>query len=55
MLALVRRFSSCASGSTAIEYALIASMISITIIVGATGVGTQVTGMYDSIQTALKR
>jgi pilus assembly protein Flp/PilA len=40
-------------GTTAIEYALIASLISIGILAAATSVGTTLTGVFLSVSTAL--
>jgi len=42
------------SGATAIEYALIASGISIAIVAAVYSVGTQVTADYQGVSTALK-
>jgi pilus assembly protein Flp/PilA len=42
------------SGATAIEYALIAAGISITIITVVQGIGTKVNANFSSVQTALK-
>jgi pilus assembly protein Flp/PilA len=36
-------------GATAIEYAMIASMISIAIVLGATTIGGKVTGFFNSV------
>jgi pilus assembly protein Flp/PilA len=52
--AVLRRFCNDASGATAIEYALIASGISIAIAATVLSVGTSVTGMFTSVSTALK-
>lgn len=41
------------SGATAIEYALIASLVSIVIIVGATLIGTNLNVTFDSLGIAL--
>lgn len=41
------------SGATAIEYALIAGLISIVIIVGATLIGTHLNVTFDTLGTAL--
>jgi pilus assembly protein Flp/PilA len=41
------------SGATAIEYGLIAALISVAIITGATAVGTQLNGTFSAIQTNL--
>ena len=41
------------SGATAIEYGLIAALISVVIIAAVTAVGTQLSGVFNSIATAL--
>jgi pilus assembly protein Flp/PilA len=41
------------SGATAIEYALIAVLISTAIIIGATALGTQLNTTYQSISTKI--
>ena len=50
----LRRFPKNESGATAIEYALIASGISIAIAGVVGGLGTTVKGFYTSVSTALK-
>jgi pilus assembly protein Flp/PilA len=45
---LIRRFIREAGGATAIEYALIASLISIGIIVGVAGIGTATAAKFSS-------
>jgi Flp pilus assembly pilin Flp len=40
-------------GAAAIEYALIASLISVVILAGVTGIGTQVVGMFKSVGSGL--
>ena len=40
-------------GVTAIEYALIAALIGIVIIVGATALGTQINGKFSAIATSI--
>jgi pilus assembly protein Flp/PilA len=50
----LRRFRSDAGGATAIEYALIASGISIVIMATVVTLGGTVTGMFQSVATALK-
>lgn len=42
------------SGATAIEYGLIAALISIAIIAGATIAGSQVAAAFNSVATALQ-
>lgn len=41
------------AGATAIEYGLIAALISVVIIVAITSVGTQLTKTFTSVSTAL--
>ncbi|MGH6727973.1 MAG: Flp family type IVb pilin [Pseudolabrys sp.] len=48
------RFARDESAATAIEYCLIASLISIAVIVGVNGVGATLTATYTAISTALK-
>jgi pilus assembly protein Flp/PilA len=49
-----RRFTCDESGATAIEYALIASGISIVIAATVFTMGAHVQGLYTSVSTALK-
>jgi pilus assembly protein Flp/PilA len=49
MIAALVRLVKDESGATAIEYALIAILISTVIIVGATALGTQLNATYQSI------
>jgi pilus assembly protein Flp/PilA len=50
----VRNFLSDESGVTAIEYALIASLIAVFVITAVTLVGTQVSTVFNEIGTTLK-
>ena len=50
----VREFLSDESGVTAIEYALIASLIAVFIIVAVQLVGTQVSTVFTEVGNALK-
>jgi pilus assembly protein Flp/PilA len=54
MKTLLARFLQDRSGATSIEYALIASSISIVIIGAATGVGATVTNKYSAVSSALR-
>ena len=54
MKTLVTRFVKDESGATAIEYGLIAAGISVAIIVVVQGVGTNLSGVFTSVQNALK-
>jgi pilus assembly protein Flp/PilA len=48
------RFLRDESGATAIEYGLIAAGIAVAIIAVVQGIGTNLTGTFGSVQTALK-
>jgi pilus assembly protein Flp/PilA len=50
----VRNFLNDESGVTAIEYALIASLIAVAIITAVTTVGTNVTSVFTEIGSTLK-
>jgi pilus assembly protein Flp/PilA len=50
----VRNFINDESGVTAIEYALIASLIAVFIIVAVQAVGTSVSGVFTEVGTAIK-
>lgn len=50
---IIRRFLKDESGATAIEYALIASLIGLGIITAATGLATGISDKFDSIVTEL--
>ena len=51
---LVSRFLKNESGATAIEYGLIAALISVAIIGGATAVGSGVNSTFTNIKSKLK-
>ena len=51
MRATFRRFLQDQSGATAIEYTLIASLLSIAIIVGATTLGGKLNTTFEAIST----
>ncbi len=51
---LFARFAKDESGATAIEYGLIATLIAVAIIVGATAVGTQLNATFTTISNDLK-
>jgi pilus assembly protein Flp/PilA len=51
---MIRRFLECESGATAIEYALIASGISIAILTAVNNVGSSVKTMWTTISTSLR-
>ena len=50
----LRRFATDDSGATAIEYALIASGVSIVIVGTVATLGSNVKGFYSNVATALK-
>ncbi len=50
---LFRRFLSDTSGATAIEYGLIAGLISVVIITALTTIGTNMRGKFNTIATKL--
>ncbi|MBX9773568.1 MAG: Flp family type IVb pilin [Xanthobacteraceae bacterium] len=48
------RFLNNEDGATAIEYAIIAGMLSIVIVAAVTGVGSSVNTTFTSVQSAVK-
>ena len=54
MTRLFGRFVKDQSGATAIEYGLIAGLISVVIIGAVTAVGTNLSGKFNTIANALK-
>lgn len=54
MTKLLSRFYKDESGATAIEYGLIAALIALAIITGATAVGTQLAAKFTKISTTLR-
>jgi pilus assembly protein Flp/PilA len=53
MTKLVDRFLQDNSGATSIEYAVIASVLSIVILTAVTGLGTKLKGTYSTVTTSL--
>ncbi len=53
MKTLMTRFAKDESGATAIEYGLIATLIGVAIIIGATALGTQLNAVFNGIKTKL--
>ena len=53
MRKLVERYMTDTSGATAIEYALIASLIAVFIITAVGGVGTRISGVFNQISSSL--
>ena len=43
---VIRRFLNCDSGATAIEYCLIAGLISIAVLIGATAIGSKLNSRF---------
>ena len=54
MSQFLSRFVKDKSGATAIEYGLIAALISVVIITAVTAVGTNLSGKFNAIATALQ-
>jgi pilus assembly protein Flp/PilA len=54
MSKFITRFRQDQSGATAIEYGLIAALISVVIITAVTSVGTNLSGKFNAIANALK-
>ena len=54
MKAGILKFLRDESGATAIEYGLIAAGISLAIIAAVNGLGSSLSGKFDSINTSLK-
>lgn len=51
--AVIRRFVKDEEAASAIEYAIVASMISLVAILFLTNIGTQIKGMFNAILTGL--
>lgn len=54
MRRLISGFLQCESGATAIEYCLIATGISIVIVVAVNGIGSGLGDKFTSVNTSLK-
>jgi pilus assembly protein Flp/PilA len=54
MKSLAKRFVKNESGATAIEYGLIAALIAVVIIGGASALGTKLSTQFTNISTQLK-
>jgi len=50
----IARFIGCNKGATAIEYALIASGIAVTVIVAVNGLGTNLNALFTKVQNNVK-
>ena len=53
MIKSLRSFAKDESGATAIEYGLIAALISVAAIAALTSVGSSLTGMFTTVASAL--
>jgi pilus assembly protein Flp/PilA len=53
MMQILKRFASDEAGATAIEYALIAALISMSVIAGATAIGTKLGTTFTNIGNSL--
>lgn len=52
-MALLKRFLTDSRGVTAIEYAMIAGLISVAIVAGARSIGLALQGKYNSVNAGL--
>ena len=55
MMKLIAKFKNDESGATAIEYGLIAALISVAIIGGSTAVGTSLKSLFSGISGELDK
>ncbi len=53
MKTLFQRFANDESGATAIEYGLIATLIAVALITGATALGTQLNAVFNGLKGKL--
>ncbi|WP_428427068.1 Flp family type IVb pilin [Pararhizobium sp.] len=53
MTKIFARFMKDESGATAIEYGLIAALISVALITGATALGTKINGQFTALSTKM--
>jgi pilus assembly protein Flp/PilA len=54
MLAKIKTFAAADSGATAIEYALIASLIAMALVTALTSLGTRMSQEFSQVSAALK-
>jgi len=52
---MFNRFARCERGATAIEYALIASLVAVAIIGAVTGLGQSTATMYENTANAISQ
>jgi pilus assembly protein Flp/PilA len=55
MKTFLTRFAGDVSGATAIEYGLIAALIGVAIVTGATAVGTNLGALFTNISTQVNK
>lgn len=53
-MSMLKRFAKNESGATAIEYGLIAGLISVVIITAVTALGTNIKGKFNTIASTLQ-
>ncbi len=53
MTSILKRFAKDESGATAIEYGLLASLIAVAIIAGATALGTSLNSTFQGISSKI--
>lgn len=54
MTKLIRNYFNDESGATAIEYGLIAALVSVAAIVALTALGTELSDIFDTVKTTLE-
>lgn len=54
MISIFKRFKNEESGATAIEYGLIAALISVALIAGAQSLGTQLNTVFTDLSSSLQ-
>lgn len=54
MVKLIRNYFTDESGATAIEYGLIAALVSVAAIVALTALGTELSNIFDTVKTTLQ-
>ena len=54
MLKLIKHFAKDSSGVTALEYGILAGLVSVTIIGAVTTLGTDLNGVFGAVDAALK-
>ncbi len=54
VISRIRQFAEDRAGSTAMEYAIIAALISVAIIAGVTSIGNSTSANFDNVNTTLE-